>query len=253
MIFIDTETTGLNPRTDEILELCIMDSAGCILFNERFKPETVDRWPAAEDVNHIKPEDVANKIPFRHSYDAARAIRDLMPSGAVVAGWNVGYDIDMLRGNGADIPLIQMEDVMQMYADLYGEIMTNGKTKRSKLTDAAAAIGYKLPEGLRAHSAAGDCLMTRAVYRHVMTFWNAMYNDGLRSAVVEAREAMKEVQAILHRIHTAMAARTVIEADDKAHIDKMEGIAMALQFLAPIMEREAENLEEGLTNGTPDS
>lgn len=253
MIFIDTETTGLNPNTAEILELCIMDNSGIILYHERFRPERAEAWPEAEAVNHISPADVRYCIPFQQSEDAAEAIRDYLTGGAVVAGWNVKFDLDMLRANGAEIPTVQIEDVMHLYADLYGEIMPDGRKKWSKLTDAAAAIGYKLPKDFTAHSAAGDCMLTRAVYRHVMTFWNAIYNDGLRAAVVEAREAMKEVQASLHRIHEAMAARTVIEADDKAHIDKMEGIAMALQFLAPIMEREAENLEEGLKNGTSDS
>lgn len=252
MIFIDTETTGLCKEHDEILELCIMDSAGGVLYNERFRPEWVESWPAAEAVNHISPADVENCVPFRHSQDADEAIRHLMPAGAVVAGWNVQFDIDMLRAGGADIPMVQLEDVMKLYADMYGEIMPDGRRKWSKLTDAAANIGYKLPDHLHPHSALADCALTRAVYKHIMTFYHALYNEDLRAAVLDARESMKAVQYELHRIHEALAAHTVIEADNPERVKNVQAASLALNFLVPILAKEVANLEEGLTHGKTD-
>lgn len=247
MIFIDTETTGLCKEHDEILELCIMDSAGGVQYNRRFRPEMVEAWPAAEAVNHISPADVAGCDTIKEHADE---ISSYFRGDDIVAGWNVRFDIDFLRASGVGVPHVQIEDVMECYADMYGEIMPDGRRKWSKLTDAAANIGYKLPDHLHPHSALADCALTRAVYKHVMTFYQAMYNEDLRAAVLDARESMKAVQYELHRIHEALAAHTVIEADNPERVKRVQAASLALNFLVPILAKEVENLEEGLTNGT---
>lgn len=38
ILIFDTETTGIFPKSEEILELAIVNGCGDILFNERFKP-----------------------------------------------------------------------------------------------------------------------------------------------------------------------------------------------------------------------
>lgn len=37
-IVIDTETTGLNAKTDELLQVSIIDTDGNVLFDSYFKP-----------------------------------------------------------------------------------------------------------------------------------------------------------------------------------------------------------------------
>ena len=59
-LVFDLETTGLNPDKDEILEAAIVTTDGEILFESRFKPETVKEWPGAQNVNGISPKDVEN-------------------------------------------------------------------------------------------------------------------------------------------------------------------------------------------------
>ena len=59
-IVIDTETTGLNADTDELLQVSIIDSQGNTLFNSYIKPLYTDNWNKAMAVNHITPEMVAN-------------------------------------------------------------------------------------------------------------------------------------------------------------------------------------------------
>lgn len=61
-IVIDTETTGLNADTDELLQVSIIDSQGNTLFNSYIKPLYTDNWNKAMAVNHIIPEMVANII-----------------------------------------------------------------------------------------------------------------------------------------------------------------------------------------------
>lgn len=38
-IVIDTETTGLDPEKDELLQVSIIDDEGNVLFNSLFRPE----------------------------------------------------------------------------------------------------------------------------------------------------------------------------------------------------------------------
>ena len=39
ILIFDTETTGIFPDSEEILELAIINGCGDVLFHERFKPE----------------------------------------------------------------------------------------------------------------------------------------------------------------------------------------------------------------------
>ena len=55
-IIFDTETTGLDPRKDEILTLSVIDGDGKTLWDRAYRPSNVTVWPQAEAVNHISPE-----------------------------------------------------------------------------------------------------------------------------------------------------------------------------------------------------
>lgn len=71
-IIIDTETTGLNAIRDEIIELAIIDAdTGVPLYDHRYGTAYVREWPAAQDINHISPDDVANLDPLRADDPAA--------------------------------------------------------------------------------------------------------------------------------------------------------------------------------------
>lgn len=55
-IVIDTETTGLDADTDELLQVSIIDSQGNTLFNSYIKPLFTENWDEAMAVNHITPK-----------------------------------------------------------------------------------------------------------------------------------------------------------------------------------------------------
>ena len=55
-VFVDTETTGLNHETDEILSVSVIDDEGICLFHSLIRPQHTVEWSEAEKVNGISGE-----------------------------------------------------------------------------------------------------------------------------------------------------------------------------------------------------
>ena len=163
-ICFDTETTGVNPNVDEILELSICDQNGNKLLHSYFKPEKHTEWPGAERVNGISPELVVDKPHIREYLPRIQAIFD-NPDLTALIGYNTIFDIRMLQGAGVRIPeYLKVIDVMREFAPIYGE--KNEKYsgyKWQKLTTCAAYYGYTWPAGA-AHDSYADTLATLYCY-----------------------------------------------------------------------------------------
>jgi DNA polymerase III subunit epsilon len=93
IVFLDLETTGLDPRIDEILEIGILDDAGRVLLDSLVRPERHRRWPGAEAIHGIAPADV----------EGAPTLDDLRPRiiaavhDALVLIHNAPFDAGFLR------------------------------------------------------------------------------------------------------------------------------------------------------------
>ena len=185
MICLDTETTGVNPKRDEVLTLSIVDGEGDILFDRMFKPTRVEAWPYASRVNGIYPEDVAGCGGIGESIAEIDAILD---GAERIIGYNLGFDLGFLQAAGVCIPEqnAQLVDVMPDFARLYGEWNPKrGKYRWQKLTKAAEFIGYEW-EGT-AHSAAADARATLAVHR-----WCLDVHDKIAALSLRLDELLNE-------------------------------------------------------------
>lgn len=116
VIVIKTDTTGLVSGSDEILELVILDTEGQELFASRFRPLHNEIWLDAENVNHIRPEDVQDE----RAIDVYRnVIQKILSAAKTVIGYNVRFETAMLKGQGFQIPG-ECVDVMEFFAAIYG-------------------------------------------------------------------------------------------------------------------------------------
>lgn len=149
-IVFDTETTGLNPEHDEIIQLSIMDGTGKVLFDEYIKPSRRKKWPEAQKVSGISPEMVKNCKTFRFF---RKTIQDIFDSHKTIIAYNIGFDADFLRASGVDVfrkvapgrvTKKDFRDVMIDFAEVYGEWSDyKNSYKWQKLSTAAAYYNFK--------------------------------------------------------------------------------------------------------------
>ena len=163
-IVIDTETTGLNADTDELLQVSIIDSQGNTLFNSYIKPLYTDNWNKAMAVNHITPEMVANAPNI---LEVKQEINRILNSANIIVGYSTNFDLSFLSAVGIENSKATVIDVMQDFADIYGEWSDKyGCNKWQKLTKCAEYYGYDW-ENDTAHDSLADCRATLYCYNKI--------------------------------------------------------------------------------------
>lgn len=150
--FLDTETTGLDYATDEVIQLAIVLLDGTVAYEGYFKPTHKTEWPDAQRVNHISPE-MVSESPFL--LDEKDRIEDILAACDVVSGWNVEYDIEMLRAGGIVFPEgVGFCDLMPAFCDAWraGHPEYPLDRNRERLVRATQWLGIRH----NAHDALGD-------------------------------------------------------------------------------------------------
>lgn len=164
-IVLDTETTGLNAAEDELLQVSIIDNEGTVLFDSYIRPTQHTEWAEAERVNHITPEMVADAPTIA---EVMPEINDILKRYDKIVGYNVRFDADFLKHNGAEFSNAEYADTMKMFAPIYGEWNDQrGSYKWQKLTAAADYYGYDWSAHEEAHNSLGDCYATLHVYKEI--------------------------------------------------------------------------------------
>ncbi|WP_418622052.1 exonuclease domain-containing protein [Ruminococcus sp.] len=161
-IVLDTETTGLNATEDELLQVSIIDNEGTVLFDSYIRPTQHTEWAEAERVNHITPEMVADAPTIA---EVMPEINDILKRYDKIVGYNVRFDADFLKNNGAEFAdNTNFVDSMKIFS-----LYFSADNKRCKLTEAAHYFCYDWSEHKEAHNSLGDCFATLYVYKKLTT------------------------------------------------------------------------------------
>lgn len=117
-IIFDTETTGLNPGEDEIIQISIIDGLGNVLINELVHPYWKKSWSEAARVNGITPDRVAN-APYPH--ELIPKVKGIFAAADLLVAYNNQFDLNFLEEWGIQAIGKKQFDVMLAFAREYGE------------------------------------------------------------------------------------------------------------------------------------
>lgn len=174
LVVFDTETTGLSPINDRVVEF------GAIRYNvvetdngfELFESDRMDIYikppfampEKAVEVNHITDEFLADK----HSEEEAFAIIDDFMSGVdCISGYNVGYDINMMQGMykrmGRNFVFPNTIDILEMARDFLDK---PSEVPNHKLGTVAEALGAD--KGIQFHGALQDVIASFRCFKIIL-------------------------------------------------------------------------------------
>lgn len=168
-VFLDTETTGLNP-TDEIIEISIVDHDGTLLLETLVKPSRL--IPAeATAIHGITNADVQSSRAWPIVWAQVKPLL----SERVVVIYNDDFDKRMMRQSYERYNLkwnerVNTFDMLKLYAEFRGERdPRRGGYRYHSLASAGKQCGIALPN---AHRATADTLLTRALMLHIAGLTN---------------------------------------------------------------------------------
>ena len=154
-LFLDTETTGLHPPKDGLVEIAIADLDGNVLLNTLVNPERPIGF--ASSIHNITDDMVKGAPTAAEIWPQVRRI----VTGNHVVIYNSQFDTRFFPDGLSCASKISC--AMLRFAKVYGETTNKpGGYKWQKLIKAADHIGYKWQGN--AHRALADVNATRAVW-----------------------------------------------------------------------------------------
>lgn len=182
ILCIDTETTGLDPRKDEIIQLSMIDGHGKSIFESLICPPTRKRWPNAQEINGITPKMVKGKPELE---EVADQVQEAINAADLIVGYNLPFDISMMEAEGFDFSDKEQYDLMEDYAQVFGR-WSSAKDDYlwTKLTTAAKHYGIKFA----AHDAGEDARAT------IKLFYAMLSDPEFMAAAVAKDRAYVKIQ-----------------------------------------------------------
>lgn len=148
-ICLDLGTTGPNPVDDEIAAIAIVDWAGNLAYEGKYRPSRMELWRAASEVNGVAPD---NQIDLPSFFDDQVKIREIIWGADEVIVYNASCVMRFLGHNdAAPASGARVTDTMYEYCQWLGETNRNyNRLAHIELTDVADHIGYDRSDGMSA-------------------------------------------------------------------------------------------------------
>lgn len=155
LIFLDTETTGVDVAKDRLCQVCYKMDENLIVKN--FKPE-IPISVKAMSITHITNKMVEKEESFKGS-ETYKELDNLLKDNVLVAH-NAKFDIAMLENDGIKVPQYICTLRLARYLDDNAEIPEYNLQFLRYYYDVEI-------NGAVAHSADGDVLVLEAIFGHL--------------------------------------------------------------------------------------
>lgn len=141
IICLDLGTTGPNPVEDEIVAMAIVDWAGNVVHEGKYRPSRRKLWRAASEVNGVIPD---NQIDLPSFFDDQVKIREIIWGADEVIVYNAPRVMRFLEYNdAAPSSGTRVTDAMYEYCRWLGKANHDFIClARIELADAADRIGF---------------------------------------------------------------------------------------------------------------
>ena len=154
--YLDCETTGLDEKA-QIIQIGVIDENGNALLDTLVQCQGEIPQPAI-DVHGITKEDLKDAPTWPEVH---QRLCEILNSAEKVYIYNSEYDTRLIRQTAArydlEVPDYESVCLMKMFANVYND------GRWSKLIYACADMDFETND-LTAHSAVGDCEMTRRLH-----------------------------------------------------------------------------------------
>ena len=154
VVCLDVETTGLDPRSDEVLQIALVRGDGEVSLSRYVRPEHHSSWPLAQRTHGISPSRVEDSPSLAF---LKPEIEEFFEGIDLIVGYNVAFDLSFLQTAGISFGNASVFDVSWSFAPVAGRWDAD-RRRYAWVSLACCAKYYGVP--LRAHDALGDARAT---------------------------------------------------------------------------------------------
>jgi DNA polymerase III epsilon subunit-like protein len=166
IIFLDTETTGNEPKKDFLCQLAYKTNDET--FCELYKPP-IQIPPEASAITHISNKMVADKSLFSESKDYQKIKNLLEDSNSVMVAHNNKFDFEIIKKEG----ITPANTICTLRVARY--LDKNNIIPQYKLQFLRYYLDIDI-EGAQAHDALGDVLVLEKLFERLLTKTKEEYN-----------------------------------------------------------------------------
>lgn len=181
VVCLDVETTGLDPRSDEVLQIAFVRGDGEVLLSCYVRPEHHSSWPLAQRTHGISPSMVEGCPSLAL---LKPEIEKFFEGTDLIVGYNVAFDLMFLQAADISFGNASVFDVMREFAPVAGRWDTD-RQRYAWVSLTHCAMYYGIP--LRAHDALGDAQATLGC------FWAMIGRDSAGNRPTSSRSYLDVV------------------------------------------------------------
>lgn len=169
LVFVDIETTGLDPEKHEIIEIgcLVVDGESFKVLQEyvrKIKPLHIEKAdPEALSINGY------NEDGWRDAENLGEVLGEFasLAPGGIIIGWNVSFDWQFLSVNFERLGIIHTFDYhrLDVMSIAYAKLYPVTEVKKLGTRPVAKYFGIKMPE---VHDALGDIRASYEIFKILM-------------------------------------------------------------------------------------